>query len=48
MIDKEIIIRIPISDRNVDYKTNIFLGFNLTKNQLNYNRKTNTQLQLEM
>ncbi len=48
MIDSEIIIRIPITDRNVNAKTIIFMGFNLTKNQLNYNRKTNAKLQLEM
>ncbi|MBR86621.1 MAG: hypothetical protein CMM29_07480, partial [Rhodospirillaceae bacterium] len=48
LADREIIIRIPIIDRDVSSKTIIFLGFNLTKNQLNYNRKTNSQLQLEM
>ena len=48
MLDREIIIRIPITDRNVNSNTIIFLGFNLTKNQLNYNRKTNAKLQLEM
>ena len=48
MMDSEIIIRIPITDRNVNAKTIIFMGFNLTKNQLNYNRKTNAKLQLEM
>ena len=48
MVDREIIITIPITDRNVNSRTIIFLGFNLTKNQLNYNRKTNAQLQLEM
>ena len=48
MIDRDIIIRIPITNRNVDSIPIIFLGLKLTKNQLDYNRKTNSQLQLKM